>query len=347
MEPMPKLSVIVPVYNTEKYLRECIDSILAQTFADFELILVNDGSTDGSGAICDEYAKQDERIRVIHQENGGVTRARKAAMRIAAGSWISFVDSDDWISPDMFAVMLETALSSGAQIVICDVVLEYTNRSEVLGSLVNEGRYDKTAMIQTIYPSMIMDVKKHRPGIAGSLCNKLFDKKLLETVFWSVDDRYTFSEDGLCTYAALLECEKTHIIRRSLYHYRQHAASVMHTNNGAKRYEETLYAYYAYGEMLQNRGFDLTDQINAYISVNSVGVIRRALLFDKHNSVSVRIKQARKFSSDRLVHTALSASVQMFSGSRNSWKMRLVRKRNIVALYILFRIRHWTLKDRE
>ena len=84
---MPKLSVIVPVYNTEKYLRECIDSILGQTFTDFELILVDDGSTDGSGAICDAYAQKDPRIRVIHQENGGITVARKSGVRISLLVW--------------------------------------------------------------------------------------------------------------------------------------------------------------------------------------------------------------------------------------------------------------------
>ena len=98
---MPKLSVIVPVYNTEKYLRECLDSILAQAFTDFEFILVNDGSTDKSGDICDAYGQVDSRVRVIHQENGGVTAARKRGVEVAEGEYISFIDSDDWIEPDM------------------------------------------------------------------------------------------------------------------------------------------------------------------------------------------------------------------------------------------------------
>ena len=95
---MPKVSVIVPVYNTEKYLSRCIDSILAQTYTDFELILVNDGSTDNSGKICDEYAQKDKRIVVIHKENGGVSSARNKGIEKAKGEWIAFVDSDDYIS---------------------------------------------------------------------------------------------------------------------------------------------------------------------------------------------------------------------------------------------------------
>lgn len=94
---MPKISVIVPVYNTEKYLHRCVDSILAQTYTDFELLLIDDGSTDGSGAICDELAQKDSRVRVFHQENGGVTSARKLGVKKSRGDYIYFVDSDDSI----------------------------------------------------------------------------------------------------------------------------------------------------------------------------------------------------------------------------------------------------------
>ena len=96
---MSKISVIVPVYNTEKYLRRCVDSILAQTFTDFELLLIDDGSTDGSGAICDEYALKDSRVRVFHKENGGASSARNLGLDNAQGEWITFVDSDDWVYP--------------------------------------------------------------------------------------------------------------------------------------------------------------------------------------------------------------------------------------------------------
>ena len=93
----PTISVIVPVYNTEKYLPRCIESVLAQTFVDWEMLLIDDGSTDASGSICDEYAAKDERIRVFHKENGGVSSARNLGLDNAQGEWITFVDSDDWI----------------------------------------------------------------------------------------------------------------------------------------------------------------------------------------------------------------------------------------------------------
>ena len=96
-EKKPKISVIVPVYNVEKYLHKCVDSILKQTLSDIELILVDDGSPDGSGAICDEYAQKDSRVKVIHKPNGGVSSARNAGIKVAKGEWLCFVDSDDWI----------------------------------------------------------------------------------------------------------------------------------------------------------------------------------------------------------------------------------------------------------
>lgn len=114
-----KISVIVPVYRVEHYLRKCLDSIAGQTYQSLEIILVDDGSPDNCGDICDEYAAKDSRFRVIHKENGGVSSARNAGLDIAEGDWIAWVDSDDWIEADMLQYLLEDALSHGADIAIC------------------------------------------------------------------------------------------------------------------------------------------------------------------------------------------------------------------------------------
>ena len=116
----PKISVIVPVYNTEKYLHRCIDSILSQTFTDFELLLINDGSKDGSGAICDEYAAKDNRVRVFHKENCGVSSARNLGLDNVQGEWVLFVDSDDWMELTMLAKMYHAAIENNADCVYCD-----------------------------------------------------------------------------------------------------------------------------------------------------------------------------------------------------------------------------------
>lgn len=122
------ISIIVPVYNVEKYVRKCLDSVVNQAYKDLEILIVDDGSTDGSGKICDEY-KKDDRVKVFHTENRGLSAARNYGIDRAHGEWIGFVDSDDWIEPDMYEVLLKSALETDADIVECGVYTEYSNKA--------------------------------------------------------------------------------------------------------------------------------------------------------------------------------------------------------------------------
>lgn len=125
------ISVIVPVYNVEPYLRKCLDSILAQTYRDLEILIIDDGSTDGSGAICDEYAGKDERVRVFHTENKSLSCARNLGLDNAQGEWIGFVDSDDWIEPDMYETLLRRAEETGADVVECGTFRDFPDKTEI------------------------------------------------------------------------------------------------------------------------------------------------------------------------------------------------------------------------
>lgn len=127
----PDVSILIPVYNEEVYLPRCLDSIVGQTLQSWELLLVDDGSTDRSGSICDSYAARDSRIRVIHQENAGISAARNAGLAVAAGKYIGFVDSDDWIAPEMFQRLLTIAGETDCPLVMCDARTVYADdRSE-------------------------------------------------------------------------------------------------------------------------------------------------------------------------------------------------------------------------
>ena len=117
-----KISVIVPIYNVEPYLHRCVDSLLLQTYQDFELILIDDGSTDNCGMICDEYAALDDRIRVIHKLNGGLSDARNVGLEIATGEYIAFVDSDDWVARDYLECLFVTLCETGADICECNLI---------------------------------------------------------------------------------------------------------------------------------------------------------------------------------------------------------------------------------
>lgn len=151
---MPKISIIVPVYNAEKYLRECVESVLHQTLSDLELILVDDGSTDSSPAFCDAFAAQDVRVKVIHKPNGRAASARNAGLRIASGDYVAFVDADDWISPDMYEKMLQT----NADVTLCDYV-RFQGEKQVPFTQPNieAGFYHKAQFRKKIYPHLVMD----------------------------------------------------------------------------------------------------------------------------------------------------------------------------------------------
>ena len=118
MDPKPMISVIVPVYNVESYLARCVDSILTQTYQNLEVILVDDGSKDNSGVICDDYARRDSRVNVIHKENGGLSSARNAGIEAAGGEYLAFVDSDDWIEPDAYERLLSAMQKHAAKLVV-------------------------------------------------------------------------------------------------------------------------------------------------------------------------------------------------------------------------------------
>ncbi len=149
----PKISVIIPVYNVEKYLKKCVESVLSQTLKDIEIILVDDGSPDNCPIICDEYAKKDNRIVVIHKQNGGLSDARNAGMRIAKGKYIGFVDSDDYIEPDMFEKMYQIADKDGSDVVVCNIWLdyEYKNCKNSYWPLVANGSVSKDEIYNYMY----------------------------------------------------------------------------------------------------------------------------------------------------------------------------------------------------
>ena len=185
MNTTPKISVIVPVYNTEKYLRRCIDSILSQTFTDFELLLIDDGSKDSSGAICDEYAAKDNRVRVFHKENGGVSSARNLGLDNATGEWIAFVDSDDYVLPSYLATYVEIS-SENVDLCIVGIIPDYSISSDYK---ITKTSFDyrgdvKDAML------LLNDCQ-----MTGVLFNKLLKKSIIEEYKIRLNESFKFKED--------------------------------------------------------------------------------------------------------------------------------------------------------
>lgn len=205
------ISVIVPVYNVEPYLRKCLDSILAQTYQDLEILVIDDGSTDGSGKICDEYAEKERWIRVFHTENNGLSCARNLGLDNANGDWIGFVDSDDWIEPDMFEVLLRRAQETGADVVDCGWYWEYPDRIEE-----HKGKEQILSSMEAIH----MLVKQE---IFNGVWNRLWKRRCFEGIRFPEG---RIHEDVATTYRVFLDENCVCVIPDIKYHYRQRKDSL-------------------------------------------------------------------------------------------------------------------------
>ena len=223
MANFPKISVIVPVYNTEKYLHRCIDSVLAQTYKDFELLLIDDGSKDSSGAICDEYAARDSRVKVFHKENGGVSSARNAGLAIASGDWIMHLDGDDWIAPDIQERLIRKGEDTGADIVMGDFLFAYSDR-DILYSLPDWDN-NKTASLN-----------RYITSVWTCVWGGIHKRSLYEVYQLKSPQGVTYCEDFHLMARLCYHAKKVVNIHQPFYHYRQQEGSVMHNLN--KRTEQ-------------------------------------------------------------------------------------------------------------
>lgn len=218
---MPELSIIVPVYKVEKYLPRCIDSILAQTFGDFELILIDDGSPDGCGRICDEYARKDKRIVVIHQKNMGVSAARNAGLDIARGRYIGFVDSDDWIEPQMYEVMMDAIRENGADMAVCGVRYADEDGKFTRADRLSEGVYTRAGLLEDVFA---MPNK-----LGGGCCNKVFDASKIASVRFKVG--MTIAEDALYLFDCFMRIDGAVKIGDALYNVYERCGSATRTDS--------------------------------------------------------------------------------------------------------------------
>lgn len=198
------LSVVVPVYNVEKYLDKCVATILAQTVQNMEVILVDDGSTDSSGMMCDAWAEKDNRITVYHKSNGGLMSAWKYGVSRASGDYIGFVDSDDWVDPDMYERMLSTAQETGAEMVCVSLVSEYEDGRQVFQSdYLKPGFYDRERILAEISPILLTSHQHHDRSMFPSRVTKLFKAGVLKAVLSECNERISIGEDLVTTFAYL------------------------------------------------------------------------------------------------------------------------------------------------
>jgi len=209
------ISVIVPVYNVEPYLRKCLNSILAQTYRDLEILVIDDGSTDGSGRICDEYGEKDNRIKVFHTENKGLSCARNLGLDNANGDWIGFVDSDDWIEPDMYELLLRKAEETGANIIACGCYTEF--KSSTICHQASQKIVNNTEAVEDL--------------INGKIRTQVWNKIFHSTVFKNIRfPNGRVYEDIATTYKLIMNTTVVGIPSLS-YHYIQRGGSISQSHN--------------------------------------------------------------------------------------------------------------------
>lgn len=259
-------SVIVCVYNVEKHIRKCIDSILTQTYKDFELILVDDGSPDKCPQICDGYAKSDSRVKVIHKKNGGLVSARNAGIMAASGNYICYVDGDDWID----GMLLETIYQEAIQeyepdMVIYGIVKKFKDRDEEILNDLPEGLYTKEELRKLVYPYMMYDNRKPfcKGLIFPAACNKIYSRNLL-LEHYCREEKIKMGEDNAFVFECAWFSNKVYICNKIFYCYNQLNPGAMNQTYDQMRFRNNRYLYCYIEKRLSGLDPVLDEQINAF-----------------------------------------------------------------------------------
>ena len=269
------ISVIVPVYKTEEYLERCVNSILNQTYKDIELILVDDGSPDKCPAICDTFAQMDERVKVIHKVNGGVSTARNTGLEIATGDYIAFVDSDDYIELDMYEKMLSKVAEYGCDVIMCDCMKDYPDHSIIYTHDIRGGFYSYEELLTEYYPHLLMMENVEYPATISNVT--ILWKNTLNTPDMRYEPGIRFSEDLLFGAKLLRNAKSFYYMKgEALYHYIFNESSASHTFVDNKWDDYIKLFRCINNEFLNYRSFHFENQIDLcllFFVYNTVGEI--------------------------------------------------------------------------
>lgn len=245
MKSNPQFSIVVPVYNIEPFLPQCIDSVLGQTFSYFELILVDDGSTDKSGEICDNYKNTDNRVVVIHKKNGGLVSARESGVLAAKGNYVGYVDGDDWVNEKWLEVVNNVIQNESPDIIEYNVYKSTDGKNEPILTSDFRGKYSKKQIKDEIIPKMMYNSDKrfYTFGVLPAVWSKVFKREILIQNLCQAKE-ITFGEDVACIYNCILECNSFYGINDYLYYYRQNSQSMTKAYD-KKRFErlKVLFEY--------------------------------------------------------------------------------------------------------
>ena len=303
------ISVIVPVYNVEKYLDYCINSIANQTYNNLEILLIDDGSTDQSSAICDKWAVKDKRIKVIHKENGGLSDARNAGMQMAKGAYIAFIDSDDWIEKYYIEYLYRAIKETGAEISACEVrqVVDGQKTEKLNNKVLSEIKCTTEEALATILKGN---------GFRAVAWNKLYKASLLSEETFKVG---VLHEDEFFTYRIIGKAKILSFVENPLYNYRQRSGSIMKTIS--MRHLDVLDAYLDRLNYLRLKFPELYKQDKATFCITCVNYYCDATMkkFEDNSKSKSIIKEKRKgikFTIYELLQYSLREKIYIIGSSK-------------------------------
>ncbi|MCD7751789.1 MAG: glycosyltransferase [Lachnospiraceae bacterium] len=294
----PTVSIIVPIYNAEKTLTRCVESVLRQAYRDFELILVNDGSSDSSAEICDSFAKDDSRVRVIHKENTGVSDTRNQGIAAARGTYVQFIDSDDWIAPDAVGLFVRTMEENDCDMVITDFYRVNGERVSQKGAIDTDGLMDRAAFAQYM-------MQKPSDFYYGVLWNKLFKRSILVEHEMKMDTSISWCEDFIFNLEYILYVNKIYALKVPIYYYVKTKGSLVSQGMSMKKtiqMKRMVFAYYNnfYKEVLSEEDYEKR-RLSVYrflidiAADGTVSPIANYKLGDERTSVSDSVRTGEGF----------------------------------------------------
>jgi glycosyltransferase involved in cell wall biosynthesis len=314
---MPEISVVVPVYNAAAFLDECVRSVLDQTFRDLELILVDDGSTDSSPAICDRYAAQDGRVRVVHLPNGGVSAARNHGLELATGRFVQFVDSDDSIRPEMLERMHAEAVESGCDVVICGIERHSARHS------VHASPGDHRCASREEFAKVAVELA--RTSLLYNPVNKLIPKRILESTGARFPLSMSIGEDLMFCMRVLKGCVRISCLKDSHYRYRIHSGETLsfrYHRNGVEAFKAHYREVSSYFDLLGVQGGERS-------------VVPRRFVFDSYRQIALTFREEGRAKAGELLR-AFVRDPDFVDASKACarWSPRLIALRSGSAMLV-------------
>ena len=325
-------SIIVPVYNASKYLGECVDSIINQTYKNIEIILINDGSTDESGKICDQYSKKDKRVKVIHKKNEGVSIARETGVKIATGEYISCIDSDDWISEDFFNFFSTIIKNNTAEIVYCSYYTVIEEKKIKHKQQIATGLYDKEKIIESIYPILIENKtgKYFIPHLWAAVFKKeLYQKYQVKNV------KIDIGEDNACNKCMIYHANSIYISDKALYYYRINPNSVT-GGNRVYLWEGPLRIKKHFEKYINIKDYDFEEQLNRHITHCLIDVtISQFNKRENYNQIKKNI--IKNLNNESYLNVIENCKYKLTT--KNYWATKVLKHKNIAILWLYSKMR--------